>query len=373
MANHSILVINPGSTSDLVAFYKGGKQVFLKTVRYSRESMRPFDKLPISAQFEMRKETVLNSLKENGIDLKNVECIIGRGGLLKPIEGGVYAINDRIIEDSTVGVQGEHPCNLGALLAKNLAEVNGVPSFIADPGIVDELDPLARYSGMPENPRISLFHALNQKRVARMEAEKMGKTYEQCRFVIMHAGGGISIGAHRDGRAVDVNGALSGDGPFTPQRSGSVPEFGLVKMCFSGKYTLNEMRQKITGHGGLMAYTGTSDCKALEDYALHGTVNEGSGIFPEKISREKVLEILNAMIYQMAKEIGAYSAVLEGKIDAIILTGGLMYSKYIVKELTRRIDWIAPVKLYPGGDEMAALAESAERALNNPEIIKEYK
>jgi butyrate kinase len=267
---------------------------------------------------------------------------------------------------------GDHASNLGGILAKSIADTCKVPSFIADPVVVDELEPLARYSGMPENPSMSIFHALNQKRVGRHACRSLGRPYEECNLIIMHGGGGVSVGAHKRGRVVDVNNALDGDGPFTPQRSGGVPAGGLVKMCFSGKYTLADMKLKLKGRGGMIAYTGTSDMVAIEKYILTGEVVPGAGLDPGLITREKAKEAVLAMAYQMAKEIAAMTAVLEGKVDAVVLSGGLAYDQLLVPELKRRIGWIAPVMLFPGGDEMAALRIAAETALKHPKKVRKY-
>lgn len=373
MGGFNILVINPGSTSDEVSFYRGEKLIFHKTVRYSPDSLKPYEKKKVTAQYEFRKEMVLGALKENSVAPGDIHAVIGRGGLLKPIEGGTYETNDAMLKDLQEGVMGDHPSNLGGLLAYNIAADCKARSFIADPVVVDELEPLARYSGMPDNPRISIFHALNQKRVGRHAARQLGKLYNECSLIIMHGGGGVSIGAHKKGRVIDVNNALDGEGPFTPQRSGGVPAGGLARLCFSGRYTLADMKLKIMGRGGIAAYTGTSDMVALEDYIEKGEVRPGSGLDPALVSREKALEVMMAMSYQMAKDIAAMSAVLEGKVDAIALTGGLAYStNYIVPDIKKRVGWIAPVMVFPGGDEMSALRIAAERGLRHPKTVRKY-
>lgn len=372
MADYNILVINPGSTSDEVSYFRGETEVFHKTVRYSPDELKPYEREKITSQFDLRKRMVLGSLKEHNVDVKEIHAVIGRGGLVKPIEGGVYAVDEALLADLREGVLGDHSSNLGGIIAKNIADENGLKSFIADPVVVDELDPIARYSGMPENPRISIFHALNQKRVGRHAARQLGKPYEDCRLIVMHAGGGVSVGAHRGGRVVDVNNALDGDGPFTPQRSGGVPVGGLAKMCFSGKYTLADIKLKIKGRGGLTAYTGTSDCMAIEKYIETGEVKPGCGLDPAKVSRGEAKAVVAAMAYQMSKEICSMAAVLEGKVDAIVLTGGLAYDKFIVGEVKRRTGWLAQVLTYPGGDEMTALRAQAQIALDHPEKVRKY-
>ncbi len=369
---YSILVINPGSTSDEVSFFKGRKLIFHKVVRYTPEELKPFENQKVTAQFEMRKNVVMDALKENGIELSEINAVIGRGGLLKPIESGTYEVNDKMVEDLKNGIMGDHPSNLGGLIAKSIADSIGVKAYIADPVVVDEMEPLARYSGMPENPRISIFHALNQKRVARHAAKQLGKPYEESNLIVMHGGGGISVGAHKNGRVIDVNNALDGEGPFTPQRSGGVPSGGLVKMCFSGKYTLDQIKLKLKGKGGLVAYTGTSDIVAIKKYIKTGEAT--NGVNPDIITREKAKEALLAMAYQISKEIGAAAAVLEGKVDAIVLTGGIVYDdEFILPEIKRRVSWIAPVIVYPGGNEMTALMIACEGALKKPNTIKTYK
>jgi butyrate kinase len=375
MKQHRVLVINPGSTSDEIALFEENTKVFHKVVRYSPKELAPFENTKVTAQFDFRKELVLKTLKENGVEPQSLTAVSGRGGLVKPIPSGTYTINQSLLSDLRDGVLGDHPSNLGGLIAHSIAEPLGIPAFIADPVVVDELEPLARYSGMPENPRISIFHALNQKRVARKIAEKLGKKYEDCNFIVAHAGGGISVGAHLRGRVVDVNNALDGDGPFTPQRSGGVPAGGLVKMCFSGKYTLDEMKLKLKGKGGVVAYTGTTDMIALEKMAdgVELTPEQKEHIKPE-ITQDKANELLQALAYQVAKEIASFGAVLKGKVDAIILTGGQAYGKkHFVTPIRERVEWIAPVEVIPGGDEMSALCEAALRVLNKQENALEYR
>lgn len=375
MSNQLVLVINPGSTSDEVALFKGEEKVFHKVVRYSIKELEPFEGKKVTAQFDFRKELVLKTLRENGVEPASLTAVVGRGGLVKPISSGTYSVNNALLADLREGVLGDHPSNLGGIIAHSIASPLGIPSYIADPVVVDELEPLARYSGMPENPRMSIFHALNQKRVARKIAEKMGKKYEECNFIVAHAGGGISVGAHKRGRVIDVNNALDGDGPFTPQRSGGVPAGGLVKMCFSGKYSLEEMKMKLKGKGGVVAYTGTTDMIALEKLAdgVELSAEQKEQMFPQ-INSEKANEILQALAYQVSKEIASFGAVLNGKVDAIILTGGQAYGKkHFVAPIRERVEWIAPVEVIPGGDEMAALCEAATRILENKEQVLEYR
>jgi butyrate kinase len=375
MKDNLVLVINPGSTSDEVALFRGTQEVFHKVVRYQPKELEKFEGKKVTDQFDFRKELVLRLLRENGVDPASLTAISGRGGLVRPIPSGTYLVNEALLKDLREGVLGDHPSNLGGLIAHSIAAPLGIPAYIADPVVVDEMEPIARYSGMPENPRISIFHCLNQKRVARKIAEKLGKKYDECNFIVAHAGGGISVGAHKQGRVVDVNNALDSEGPFTPQRSGGVPAGGLVKMCFSGKYTLDEMKLKLKGKGGIVAYTGTTDMIALEKLA------DGVEITPDQrehlllgITSEKASELLQALAYQVAKEIAGLSAVLCGKIDAIILTGGQAYGKkHFVQPIRDRVGWIAPIEVIPGGDEMSALNEAALRVLNNEEKVLTYQ
>ncbi|MCG2724791.1 MAG: butyrate kinase [Elusimicrobia bacterium] len=373
MKRYNILVLNPGSTSDEISFYQGRRLVFHKTVRYSPEELKPYEGKKITSQYKMRLNLALETLKENNVSLKEIGAVIGRGGLVKPIKSGVYKVNQKLLEDLKVGVMGEHSSNLGGIIAEKIASMCGVESFIADPVVVDEMEDIAKFSGMPENPRISIFHALNQKRVARHAARQLGKQYEDCNLIVVHGGGGISAGAHRKGKVIDVNNALNGDGPFTPQRSGGVPAGGLVKMCFSGKYTEREINLKLKGRGGLVAYTGTSDLMTLEKYIQTGEVLPNRGLDENKITRKKAKETVEAMTYQMAKEVGALAVVLGGEVDAIILTGGLGYDEVIVPFFKKMVSWISMVLVYPGGDEMSALRIAAQSALSHPKTVREYK
>lgn len=366
---YNILVINPGSTSDDIGYYRGNKPVFEVTVRYSITDLEPYEGKNVTEQLPLRRKLILDYLIDHEVSLKEIHAVIGRGGFIHSIEGGVYAVNDKMIADLEKGQYGVHPSNLGGILARDIAQYAGCPSFIANPVVIDELQPIARYSGMPENPRISIFHALSQKRVARLIADKLGKPYEELNCIVCHGGGGITVGAHRKGKVVDVNNGYEGDGPMTPQRSGGTPNTGLVQMCYSGQYTQHDIHLKLRGKGGLVAYTGTSDVKDLEEYIRTGEKRPGSLI---TCTQEEAKLAEDAMIYQIAKYIGAMAVVLEGKVDFIALTGGLMHSKYIPQEIGRYVGWIAPMYVFPGSEEKEALREAARRALNNPEIIKNY-
>jgi len=369
MAN--ILVINPGSTSDDIGYYRNGTPVFETVTRYSQAQLKNFAGKPLSAQIPLRKKFLLDALKKYKVNLKEITAVAGRGGFLKPMASGVYKINDAMIKDLKSGSYGSHPSSLGSILAREIADGLNIPAFTADPVVVDEMEALARYTGLPEVQRKSIFHALNQKRVSRAAAAKLGKKYEKCNLLVIHAGGGISIAAHKNGRAVDVSEAYEGSGPMTPLRSGFIPSLPLAEMCFSGKYSLQDIRVKMRGNGGVLAYAGTADIQELEQFIKTGKKKTGFTIF---CTPAKAKEVYDAMIYQIAKEAGSLAVVLKGKVDAIVLTGGLAYSKYFAGGLKKYLGFISnKFFVYPGGDEKAALREAAERALKNPREIKTYK
>ena len=367
--DYNVLVINPGSTSDDIGYYRGEKPVFEVTMRYSQADLAPYEGKNVTEQLPLRRKLILDYLSQHQIPLEEIQAVIGRGGLLHALEGGVYTVTGEMIRDLETGKYGSHASNLGGILAHGIAACARCPSFIADPVIVDELEPVARYSGMPENPRISIFHALNQKRVARLVAEKMGASYEKINCIVCHGGGGVSVGAHRKGRVIDVTNGFEGDGPMTPQRSGSTPGAKLVQMCFSGKYTEEEIRFKLRGKGGLVAYTGTSDVRELEEFIASGKKHPGSLI---SCSREEARLALEALIYQLAKAVGEMAVVLEGEVAFIVLTGGLMHSGYIPQRISQYTGWIAPIYVSPGSEEKEALRAAACRALQNPDIVRQY-
>ncbi|MFA6571325.1 MAG: butyrate kinase [Bacteroidota bacterium] len=354
-----ILAINPGSTSTKIAVFEDIKPIFVRTLKHSAEEIAKFPR--IIDQYEFRRNIIIETLIQEQIPIETLDAVVGRGGLLKPIPGGVYIVNDRLIEDLKKEILGEHASNIGGILAREIAYASGKPNsaYIVDPVVVDEMEPVARYSGCPELPRISIFHALNQKAVARKFARENGKKYEDFNLIIAHLGGGITVGVHHKGRVIDVNNGLDGEGPFSPERSGTLPSGQLTKLCFSEKYQLYEIRKLITGKGGLVAYLGTNDANIVEQKIQNGDT--------------KTTEIYEAMIYQIAKEIGAASTVLNGKVDAILITGGLAFSNYLIPKLTEKIKFLAPVKVYPGEDEMQALAESVYYALQGEQPIKHYE
>ena len=351
-----ILAINPGSTSTKIAIYENGEKVFSETLRHSTEELKDFKN--IIEQFDFRTNIIKDFLNDSPHSIKDFDGIIGRGGLLKPIESGLYKVTEDMLKDLRSGEFGEHASNLGGLIADSLSKEAGCDAFIADPVVVDEMEDIARISGIPEIERISIFHALNQKAVAKRAAKDLDAKYEDCNFIVVHLGGGISVGAHKKGRVVDVNNALDGDGPFSPERSGGVPIGGLVKLCFSGEYTLADIKKKIKGKGGLVAYMGTNNATELQDAAAAGD--------------KKATLVYDAMAYQVAKEIGALATVLKGQVDAIILTGGIAYVSEILPWISDRVDFIAQVLVYPGEDEMEALHEACLEGLKNREIIKTY-
>jgi len=354
---YKLLIINPGSTSTKIGVYEDEKEVLVETLRHSSEEIARFE--GIFEQLDFRKDVILNVLKEKKFDINTLDAIVGRGGLLKPIEGGTYSVNEAMLHDLKIGVQGQHASNLGGIIANEIGRTLGIPAFIVDPVVVDEMMDVARVSGFPEIERKSIFHALNQKAVAKRYAKEKGKKYEEINLIVAHMGGGISVGAHKAGKIIDVNNALDGEGPFSPERSGGLPVGDLAKMCFSGKYTLEDIKKKINGKGGLVAYLNTNDAKEVSDKAEAGD--------------DKFKLILDAMQYQVAKEIGKCAAVLSGKVDAIILTGGIAYGKSTVNYIKERVEFICPVVVYPGEDELLALAEGGLRVLNHQEKAREYK
>jgi len=351
------LIINPGSTSTKIAVFDDETMVFEKTIRHTNEELQQFNR--VSDQFQFRKDMIILALKENSISLDMLDAVVGRGGLIKPVEGGTYTVNDKLIEDLRKNVKVEHASNLGAPLARSIADEVNIPSFIVDPVVVDEMEDVARVSGHPDFERISIWHALNQRAVARRAAmEQFGRKYEDLNFVVAHLGGGISIGAHKKGRAVDVNNALNGEGPFSPERSGSLPMGQLVKMCFSGLYTEAQINRMMVGKGGISAHLGTNSAKEISDRAQAGD--------------EKAKLIYSAMAYQVAKAIGEYAVVLEGDVDAILITGGIAYDEYFVKMIEDKVKFIAKVIAYPGEDELLALAQGGLRVLKGIEKPKTY-
>jgi len=357
MINRLILAINPGSTSTKFSLFEEEKLVFEKTLRHSAEELKNFEK--ITDQFHFRKNLIMNELSVRKIDLGKIAAVVGRGGLVKPIESGIYKVNQRMKDDLTAGFSGQHASNLGGLIADDIASsLCCASAYIVDPVVVDELQSVARISGHPEIERRSIFHALNQKAVARIYAASKGKKYEDLNLIIAHMGGGISVGAHKHGKVIDVNNALDGDGPFSPERSGGLPSGQLIDLCFSGRFTHDELKAMITGKGGMVAYLGTNNFIEVCKMAEKGDT--------------KAILVKEAASYQIGKEISALAAVLNGEVDAIILTGGMAYQDSNTSSIRSMVGFIAEVVVYPGEDELKALAFNGLLALDGKIEIKTY-
>jgi butyrate kinase len=358
MIKRLILAINPGSTSTKFSLFEEDKLVFEKTLRHSSEELKRFER--IADQFHFRKDLIMNELSERKIDLEKIAAVVGRGGLVKPIVSGIYRVNNKMKVDLTAGFSGQHASNLGGLIAADIASsLCYATAFIVDPVVVDELQPIARISGNPEIERKSIFHALNQKAVSRLYAASINRKYEDLNLIVAHMGGGISVGAHLKGKVIDVNNALNGDGPFSPERSGGLPSGQLADLCFSGRFTHDQLKLMITGKGGMVAYLGTNSfidvCRLAEN------------------ADEKALLIREAASYQIGKEIGAMAAVLNGEVDAIILTGGMAFEDANIESIKSMVSFIADVIVYPGEDELKALAYNGLLALDGKIEIKTYE
>ena len=356
--SYKLLIINPGSTSTKIAVFQDKECVFKTNIKHSAEDIASFEH--IADQYHFRKDVILNTLKEAGIEINDLSMVVGRGGLLKPLTSGIYEVNEAMKRDLVNSPVGEHACNLGGLIADDIAKSVGVKAYIADPVIVDEMEDVARFSGHPAFPRMSVFHALNQKMIARQHATAVGKRYEDLNLIGIHLGGGISVAAHKKGRVVDVNNALNGDGPFTPERSGALPSGPLMNACFSGKYTKKEIDLMLKGQGGFVAYLGTNDAMEVENQVKAG-------------NKEWEL-VYRAMAYQVAKEVGGLAAsAFSMDVDAIFVTGGMAYDKNFCKILEGHLGKIAPVCVYPGEDEMMALTLNGLMVLNNEVEAKIYE
>ncbi len=349
-----ILVINPGSTSTKLAVYRDEQPMWMGGGHHPSQELVAFKR--INDQYVYRRQYVLERLRKADIPIE-FDAVIARGGLLKPTPGGVYPINDRMKHDLFVS-EHEHACNLGAPIADDIAKMCGCPAFIADPEVVDEMEPRARLSGLPGMRRLSIFHALNGKAVSRRYAKQMGKKYEDLNLIVVHLGGGISVAAHKHGRVVDTNNALNGEGPFSPERAGTLPAQQLVELCFSGKHTKMQILQMLSGKGGLVAHLGTTDMITISQLAADG--------------EEPYKGVLDAMLYTVAKHVGAMFVTLMGRCDAIIITGGIAHSEYCAEELRRQIDYLAPIVMMPGEDEMGSLALNALAALRGKLPLQDY-
>ncbi|MDG5788670.1 butyrate kinase [Evansella sp. AB-P1] len=354
--DYRILTINPGSTSTKIGVFDNERMIMEETIRHDRESLNKYNS--IIEQYAFRKQMILETLDKNNMNLSKLSAVVGRGGLLRPIEGGTYLVNEKMLTDLKEGYSGQHASNLGGILAHEIATQLNIEAYIVDPVVVDEMDPVARISGYVDFERKSIFHALNQKAVARRVADELGRSYKDLKLIVVHMGGGITVGVHKYGKVVDVNNGLHGEGPFSPERAGTVPAGDLVSMCFSGEYYADEIMKKIVGQGGLVGYLGTNDAVEVENRITKGD--------------ERAEIVYQAMAYQVAKEIGSASTVISGKVDAIILTGGLAYGKQFVAKIIERINWIGNVIVKPGENELQALAEGALRVLRKEEIAKEY-
>ena len=377
-----ILAINPGSTSTKIGIFSapniGSKVagrvveampkasglettdaqltlVAKETITHTLDDLAKFPTL--NDQLDYRANLIKQAVANAGLKMDDIDVFVGRGGLIRPLESGVYKVDEKLLHDLQIGVQGQHASNLAGQIAHALAAPAGKHALIADPEVIDELAPVARLSGHPLLPRRSMFHALNQKAIARRFAAELGKRYDDVNVVVAHLGGGVSVGAHQRGRVIDVNDALDGDGPFSPERTGNVPSGQLVELCFSGKHTEAEIKKMLVGQGGYAAYLGTNDAKQVAADA--------------KTDANKAL-VQDAMAYQVAKYIASMAAALEGQVDGVLITGGIAYDKDIVEAIRKRVSFIAPMHVYPGEDELLALAEAAYRAETGIESIKTY-
>ncbi|MGB3368552.1 MAG: butyrate kinase [Acidaminobacteraceae bacterium] len=356
MSRSLVLVINPGSTSTKVALFKDEENIIQTNLSHSTQDIDKFEK--IADQFSYRKDIIVEWMKGEGYELESLKAVVGRGGLLKPMPSGTYTVTDEMIKDLNIGVQGEHASNLGGIIAKSIADVLDIPSFIVDPVAVDEFDDVARISGMPQIKRKSLLHALNIKAIAHNVANEKNTKVEDLNLIVAHLGGGISVVPLKNGKMIDANNANE-MGPFSPERAGGLPSGDIVKMCFSGEYTFEQIKSKMRGKGGLVAYLGTNDAREVLKMIEAGD--------------EKAKLVFEAMGYQIAKEIGSMATALQGKVDAIVLTGGVAYSKYLTDYITERVEFIAPVIIKAGEDEMKALNEGVMRVLNESEKAKIYE
>jgi butyrate kinase len=352
-----ILTINPGSTSTKFAVYDDETPILVHTVRHDRDALAQCGS--ILDQKDLRKDCVTRALREAGVGPHTVDAVAGRGGLLKPIESGVYRIGAAMLQDLQYAAAAVHASALGAVIASEIAGTLGRPAYVVDPIVVDEMDRHAKLTGMPGIERASIFHALNQKAIARRLADQLGKPYENCRFVVAHLGGGITVGAHRYGRVIDVNDAISGEGPFTPERAGHIPAVPLIRLCYSGEYTEAEMVDKVIKNSGMRAYLGTNDLRKVQKM-----INDGD---------EFAALVMDSMAYQVSKEIGAMAMALEAVVDAIILTGGLAHSNRFTGAIKQRVDKLAPVYVFPGEDETLALSSGVLRVLRGQEAAADYE
>lgn len=351
-----VLTVNPGSTSTKVALFEDERPLLDITLRHDYDTLRRYEH--IADQMEWRRDMILGTLTEHGYSVGELSAVAGRGGLTKPVEGGIYEVNDAMLHDLRHPWM-EHACNLGGLISHEIAGMAGVKAYIADPGVVDEMDEMTHLTGLPQIRRISIFHALNQRAIARRHALSCGRRYEDMNLIVAHMGGGISVGTHCKGRVVDNNNALNGDGSFTPERAGTLPAISLVEMCFSGRYTQREVKKMLAGRGGITAHLGTNSVVEVVK-----RIESGDG---------QARLVLDAMCYNISKQIGAMAAVLAGDVDGILLTGGIAYCDYVVSRIVDRCSFIAPVSVYAGEIEMQALADAALSVLRGEAAAKQYE
>jgi butyrate kinase len=354
-APERILVINPGATSTKIAVFDSETPLFRKILDHRGEDLAAFSR--VCDQYEYRRDLICAALEEEHVALSSLAAVVARGGLLKPVSGGAYAVDEGMLEDLRAASRGQHASNLGAVIAECIAKPLGIPALVVDPVSVDEMDPVARLSGLPELPRQSLSHALNSKAVARTVAAQLGKAYADANLIVAHLGSGVSVTPHRKGRMIDVNNAQE-EGPFSPDRCGGLPVLSLIALCYSGTFTKDELIRRVMGSGGMYAYLGTRDLRNAEELADSGDARASL--------------VLNAMAYQVSKEIGAMAAVLSGAVDSIVLTGGMAQSERLVKAITERVSFIAPVVVVPGEGELEALAQGALRVLRGEEPARDY-
>ena len=357
MSIHQILAINPGSTSTKFAVYFNEECRLNKTLRHSIDQLSAYAN--VIDQFDFRKGLIIDALVEEGFDVDKIKIIVGRGGLTFPLESGVYEVNNLMLNHVRKGILGQHASNLGPLIADYIAnQIPNARAYIADPVVTDELQEIARVTGHPRFKKRSIFHALNQKATARIFAAETGRKYEELNLIVAHLGGGISVGAHQNGRVIDVNNALDGDGPFSPERSGSLPVGELIKMCFSGRFQRDDIYRMVVGEGGYVAHLGTNNAQEVGQRAASGDV--------------KAQLVQDALGYQVAKSIGQMVVVLNGKVDAILLTGGLAHNHYLCNYISEKVSFIGSIKIYPGEDELQALAMNGLRIARGEEQIKTY-
>lgn len=351
----NILALDPGSTSTKIGIFRDGN-VVKGMIEHPRQEV---DRFPtVMDQFDYRQGGIRKYLVDAGFDLFRYDAVVGRGGLIRPVSGGVYLVNDVMLRDLRDGVSGEHASNLGGVLAHSFATAQGIPAYIVDPPVIDEFWPVSRLSGLAGIERKSMYHALNQKAVARDVARELGREYEELNLIVAHLGGGITVGAHRKGRVVDVNNGLNGDGPFSPERSGGLPVIGVLELLEKGSTSIGELKVILARKGGMLSYLGTVDLREAERRAAGGDLTAGL--------------VIDAMVYQLAKEIGALTAALGGEVDGVVLTGGLAFSSNLVEKLGRKVRFVAPIFLRPGEHEIEALVAGALRVLNGVEQVRIY-